>query len=242
MITADKPITLRGLAVGFSGAVPERKYWTEVAQDRSILEFVAQLAGLTIKYGGRVVHGAHPTFTPILLRQAELHGANSTDPAFTIYMSSLWSKNLSAFESERFAKSSKLIVIPQVGEGDWTNVAVRNASLTAMRPVLINEMNILVAVGGMRHEGTGLIPGVSDEVELAQKRGLPCFVVGGLGGEAAQVAERFKLDPDSLRNGLSREKNAELLSSDNIAACVSIVFEHIAQNRELFARVLPPLA
>lgn len=241
MITADKPISLRGLAVGFSGAVPERKYWTEVAQDRSILEFVAQLAGLTIKYGGRVVHGAHPTFTPILLRQAELQGAGTAEPDVTICMSALWSKSLRTFESERFAKSSKFIVVPQVGEGDASNEAVRNASLTAMRRVLINEMSVLVAVGGMRHEGTGLIPGVAEEVALAQKRGLACFVVGGLGGEAAQVAEKFKLDPDSLRNGLSREKNSELLSSDNIAACVSIVFEHLAQNRDLFAQQLPAL-
>lgn len=102
-------------------------------------------------------------------------------------------------------------------------------------------MSVLVAVGGMRHEGTGLIPGVAEEVALAQKRGLACFVVGGLGGEAAQVAEKFKLDPDSLRNGLSRGKNSELLSSDNIAACVSIVFEHLAQNRDLFAQQLPAL-
>lgn len=241
MITSDKPISLRGLAVGFSGAVPERKYWTEVAQDRSILEFVAQLSGLTIKYGGRVVHGAHPTFTPILLRQAELQGAGLSGPAVTICMSELWSKNLRTFENERFAKSSKFIIVPQVGAGDATNETVRNASLTAMRRVLINEMSVLVAVGGMRHEGTGLIPGVAEEIALAQKRGLACFVVGGLGGEAAQVAEKFKLDPDSLKNGLSREKNSELLSSDNIAACVGIVFEHLAQNRALFARELPPL-
>lgn len=241
MTTSGSPVSLRGLAVGFSGAVPERKYWTEIAQDRSILEFVAQLAGLAIKYGGRVVHGAHPTFTPILLRQAELHASESPEPVVTVCMSSLWAKNLSGFERDRFQKSSKFVVVPQVGDGESTDPVVRNASLTAMRRVLINEMSVLVAVGGMRHEGTGLIPGVAEEVALAQKRGLACFVIGGLGGEAAQVAEKFKLDPESLKNGLSREKNTELLSNDNISACVGIVFEHLAQNRELLARSLPPL-
>ncbi|MDB6112880.1 MAG: hypothetical protein JWR69_4630 [Pedosphaera sp.] len=231
MTKPDLPLSLSGLAVGFSGAVPERKYWTEVAQDRGILEFVALLSGLVLKYGGSVVHGAHPTFTPVILRQAQQQAPSRKNKAVTICMSQLWAKLLPAYDRERFERESEFVVVSQVGEGDSNDSTVRNASLSAMRRTLVNRMNVLVAVGGMRHEGTGLTPGVAEEVELARQRGIACFVVGGLGGEAAKVAERFKLDTTELRNGMSVDKNAELLSSDDISGCVGIIFEHLANHR-----------
>ena len=55
-------VSLEQYEVGLSGAVPDRQDWSEPAMDRGILEFVALFSGVVFKYGGRIVHGSHPTF------------------------------------------------------------------------------------------------------------------------------------------------------------------------------------
>jgi hypothetical protein len=103
-------------------------------------------------------------------------------------------------------------------------------------------MNVLVAVGGMRHEGAGLTPGVAEELELAQHRGMACFVIGGMGGEAAKIASNLKIHPNGLRNELASEVNQELLTSDNISACVGIIFNQLVRNAGLTQRKLETLS
>ena len=63
-------ISLEQYDVGMSGAIPNRADWSEPAMDRGILEFAALFSGIVFKYGGRIIHGSHPTFTPIIFRQA----------------------------------------------------------------------------------------------------------------------------------------------------------------------------
>jgi len=220
------PPSLEGYSVGFSGAVPERKHWTEPAQDRAILEFVALLSGLVLKYSGRVVHGAHPTFTPVILHQAETQAPGKR--AVTICMSDLWAHDMAKHDRDRFDRESQFIVVPATG-ANRDDAATRNASLTGMRRVLIDQMNVMVAIGGLQHVGTGLNPGVAEEIALAQASGRPCFVIGGFGGEASRWAEKY--DAASLRNGLSPELNRTLLTSDNVATCAGIIFDHLAQHR-----------
>src|SRR5260370_40767621 len=87
-------ISLERYEVGLSGAVPDRKDWSEPAMDRGILEFVALLSGIVIKYGGRIVHGCHPTFTPVILRQARQQGAKRFRKPVTLIMSDLWARDL----------------------------------------------------------------------------------------------------------------------------------------------------
>src|SRR5258706_15331004 len=88
-------ISLDEYEIGLSGAVPDRKDWSEPAMDRGILEFVALFSGIVIKYGGRVVHGCHPTFTPVILRQARLQGTGRQRRPVTLIMSELWAQDLS---------------------------------------------------------------------------------------------------------------------------------------------------
>jgi hypothetical protein len=231
MTRPEIPASLDGYCIGLSGAVPERKHWTEPAQDRAILEFVALLSGLAFKYGARVVHGAHPTFTPVVLRQAELH---ATPAAVTICMSNLWARDLAAHERGRFSRESEFIVVPEVGEGLASDPIVRGKSLTAMRQVLVTKMNLLVAIGGLQHLESGFTPGVTEEITLARSKGWPCFIVGGFGGEAARWAKQF--DPTSLNNGLTQDQNQTLLTSDNVAACVGVLFDHLARHRASLLR------
>src|SRR5271170_3769649 len=67
-------VSLEQYEIGISGAIPNRADWSEPAMDRGILEFVSLFTGIVLKYGGRIVHGCHPTFTPVILRQARLQG------------------------------------------------------------------------------------------------------------------------------------------------------------------------
>src|SRR3954465_15485778 len=88
-------VSLEQYDVGLSGAVPDRKDWSEPAMDRGILEFVALFSGLVLKYGGRIVHGSHPTFTPIILRQARQHAGKRMRKPVTLVISDLWARSLS---------------------------------------------------------------------------------------------------------------------------------------------------
>jgi hypothetical protein len=94
MTIAKLDISLEQYEIGLSGAVPDRRDWSEPAMDRGILEFVALFSGIVFKYGGRIVHGSHPTFTPVILRQARLQASNRSRKPVTLVMSELWAADL----------------------------------------------------------------------------------------------------------------------------------------------------
>src|SRR5882672_8806786 len=87
-------ISLEQYEIGLSGAVPDRSDWSEPAMDRAILEFVALFSGIVFKYGGRIVHGSHPAFTPIILRQARLQAHRRSRKPITLIMSDLWARDM----------------------------------------------------------------------------------------------------------------------------------------------------
>src|SRR4051812_17157746 len=96
-------VSLARFDLGLSGAVPEQKDWSEQAMDRGILEFVALLSSLVFKYGGRIVHGSPPTFTPVILHQARIHAGERKRLPVTLVVSELWAKNWSDDEKRASA-------------------------------------------------------------------------------------------------------------------------------------------
>ena len=224
-------VSLEQYDIGLSGAVPDRSKWSEPAMDRSILEFVALFSGIVFKYGGRIVHGSHPTFSPVILRQARLHAGQRSRKPVTFVMSNLWAKDLSEQDKESMADVAELFITRQIGEGDFTDAKTRNDSLAAMRRVLIDSQNLMVAVGGKMHAADGIVPGVLEEMKLAQRKQLPCFLLAGMGGFAAQLAQ--ELTPSTLRNGLSHEDNTLLFNTNDVSACVNVLFEHLVKSQDL---------
>lgn len=220
-------ISLANYDVGLTGAIPGREHWSEPAMDRAILEFVALLSGLVFKYGGRIVHGSHPTFIPVILRQARLHAGKRSKKPVTLIMSELWAKDVPNDFVDGISDVAEFIVTKRVGEGGPENVETRNRSLTELRHTLIARQNVMVAVGGKLHETDGMTPGVREEMELAAQRQIPRFLVAGMGGYAAKYAA--ELSPSSLRNGLSDQENALLLSTPDVSACVSVIFERLSK-------------
>lgn len=232
-------VSLEQYEIGLSGAVPDRDDWTERAMDRGILEFVALFSGLVLKYGGRIVHGSHPTFTPIILRQARQHAVNRSRKPVTLVMSDLWARNLTSDDMQASNDIAELVITRRIGEGGPADEDTRNRSLTAMRRVLVDAQNVMVAVGGRMHSRNGIVPGVGEEMELAKEKGLPRFLVAGLGGYARELAR--ELAPASLNNALSEEDNVALFGTDDVAASVNIIFEHLVKSRELSQAALQPI-
>ena len=227
-------ISLAQFDIGLSGAVPSRASWSEPAMDRAILEFVALFSGIVFKYGGRIVHGSHPTFTPVILRQARLHaGKERSRRPVTLIMSELWVKDYPQEFIDGLADVAEFVVTKRMGEGGSENVETRNRSLTEMRHSLIASQNVMVAVGGKMHEKDGIIPGVREEMELAAKKGLPRFLIAGMGGYAAKYAR--ELTPASLNNGLSDDENALLFGTTDVSACVNVLFEKLTNQSRLKA-------
>jgi len=221
-------VSLEGFDIGLSGAVPGRVSWSEPAMDRAILDFLALFSGIAFKYGGRIVHGSHPTFTPVILRQARLHaGKGGSRKPVTLIMSELWAKDLPKEFMDGVADVAEFVVTRRIGEGGPENVETRNRSLTEMRQLLIGSQNVMVAVGGKMHERDGIVPGVREEMDMAAQKGIPRFLIAGMGGYAAQYAR--ELTPSSLRNGLSDEANALLFSTTDVSACVNVLFEQLAK-------------
>ncbi len=225
-------VSLTQREVGLTGAVPGRNSWSEPAMDRAILEFVALFSGIVFKYGGRIVHGCHPTFTQVILRQARLHaGKHREQKPITLIMSELWAKNLNSEFGESVSDVAEFIITKQIGEGGPENVETRNRSLTEMRQLLIKSQNTMVAVGGKMHEKDGIVPGVKEEMDLAAKAAIPRYLIAGMGGYAASYAK--ELTPSSLNNGLSDEENHLLFSTPDVSACVNLLFENLAKSKRI---------
>jgi len=83
----------------------------------------------------------------------------------------------------------------------------------------------------MLHSGDGIVPGVAEEVALAERKGIPRFFIGGLGGLTRKLAA--EVSPSRLNNSLSEETNMMLFATDDVAACVNVLFEHLALSESL---------
>ena len=183
-------VSLEQYEVGLSGAVPDRNDWSEPAMDRGILEFVALFSGLVFKYGGRIVHGSHPTFTPVILRQARQHAGDRPRKPVTLVMSDLWACDLPDDYVTGVSDVAEFVITRKIGDGGPEDSKTRNQSLSAMRRVLIHAQNIMVGVGGKLHRGDGNIPGVAEEMKLAEEKSIPRFLIAGLGGFAKRSRKR----------------------------------------------------
>lgn len=232
-------VSLEEYEVGISGSIPKRDDWSETAMDRGILEFVALFSGIVFKYGGRIIHGSHPTFTPVILRQARLQAGNRIRKPVTLVMSELWAQDLSSADIDSVTDVAEFVITKKLGDKGPDDVETRNRSLSAMRHVLINAQNVTVAVGGLLHSGDGIVPGVAEEIHLAEQKGIPRFLIGGLGGFTKTLAAELK--PSRLNNALSDDANLKLFSTNDVASCVNVLFEHLIGSQQLARTALQPV-
>ena len=66
MIISQLDVSLEGFEIGLSGAIPIEASGRNQQRIGQSLSLFHSSGGLVFKYGGRIVHGSHPTFTPVI--------------------------------------------------------------------------------------------------------------------------------------------------------------------------------
>jgi hypothetical protein len=172
-------------------------------EERSRLEkFAALLAESVFREGAILLHGAHPSLTPVILAAAQRHFERTRRrPSLQLLVSEYFRSSKGTFDD----LGSPLEVAdlePIAAGGD------REQSPFRLRDALAAKADVLVAIGGKWWAKD--TAGVPAEFGLAIERGIPSFLLGGLGGAVAgYLAERDDILRD-VRNGLDKAANIEL--------------------------------
>lgn len=203
---------LRGSTVWLCGSVPEREFWTHSLVDRDILEFVSVFSSLIFRNGGCIVHGSHPSFTPILVRQADKFAFSKKQ--LKLFISSRWEKE-AVIGSGKYTTS-----IPAVYKNGDFDLA---PSLTSLRKTMVSNVNSAVFIGGKLHLGESGVPRLDEEMNLAKLNGVPSFLIGGTDGFTKdKVDNEFvgymnSFVPIETLKNISIEENLTVLPSQLIS-------------------------
>ncbi|MCW3062638.1 MAG: Patatin, partial [Capsulimonas sp.] len=213
---------LHGVRVWLSGAVPAQA--TEL-QRSEMLEFVASFALAVFQAGGHLLHGSHPTFVSTLLEQAKQHRENGgRKDCLVLGVSKFWSKDTQLVPIHEWREHCMVYEIPEIrGE------AARDESLKSLREWMSDRCDVLVTVGGNWWREIAGRSGVPIEVECAVKRGVPSFLLGGLGGAARDYVTDHPELIGLLKNGLDKDANLAIATEENVANLVSRVYEQLTR-------------
>lgn len=202
-------------------------------QQNSMRSFVEKFADLVFRSGGHILHGCHPTITPILLEAAKRHVINNgRRDALTLAVSRHWSKNEGAAPLEEWREFSVLYETPESTEGN-----ARESSLKILREWMAERCDAFVSLGGDLWRFKQNVSGIPMEAGLAVNRGLPCFVLGGLGGTAEEMLNRHAELLGNLRNGLDQETNVKLALNANVVDLAATIHDQLVRLPLVHGRV-----
>ena len=212
---------LQGVRIWLSGSVPPDS--TE-AQISTILKFVQDFAAIVFRNGGYILHGSHPSFTPILVEEAKKFiQAGGHKDCLILVMSRFWSKDRKQ-DIDTLRESCTVYETP---EAEGNNA--RDRSLSIMREWMVARCDSFVAVGGNWWNEIPGRAGVPIEADLALNKGLPCFLLGGLGGAAEDFIRKHTELTRSLRNGLGDEENKAIAVENDVASLVNKIFDQLGR-------------
>lgn len=213
---------LHGVRIWLSGAVPQGV--TE-PQCLAILDFVRQFAARVYREGGHIVHGSHPSFYPTLLDEAKKHIKNGgRKDCLTLAVSKLWSKDTSAVPVQDWRETCMVYETPEA-----TGESARDDSLQILRQWMSARCDAFVAVGGMWWKEIAGRAGVPLEAGLAIERGVPCFLLGGLGGAARDYVRDHPEVIRALKNGLDGAANQNLATEENVGGLVEFICDQLSR-------------
>lgn len=222
--------SLRGVRIWLSGAVPPDA--TEAQRD-SILAFVRQFAAAVFRSGGHILHGSHPSFTPTLLAESDRFiKAEGRKDCLTLAVSRYWSKTSRAVPIQEWREHCLVYETPE-STGD----NARDESLLELRRWMSSRCDAFVAVGGRWWEEVTGRAGVPIEAGLAINRGLPCFLLGGLGGAAQGFVRDHPELINALRNGLDHDTNAAIAIREDVSTLVDTVSSQLERLPLVHGRV-----
>jgi patatin-like phospholipase/acyl hydrolase len=216
------PIPLAGARIWLSGSVPEEQGITE-AKREAILNFVSQFSRRVFQRGGYIVHGSHPSFTPTLLKEAKRHQEEGgRKDSLILAVSQLYSKNPEEVPLDEWRKAALVYETPEV-KGEST----RDDSLKLLRKWMVARCDAVVVVGGKWWRAVSGRAGVPLELGLALERGLPCFLLGGLGGAAQDFAAKNSDVLSRLKNGLDVAENRAISTNEDVGSIVGQVCDQL---------------
>ncbi|GIP50028.1 hypothetical protein J53TS2_36190 [Paenibacillus sp. J53TS2] len=192
-------------AVIVSGAFPDCEPEYQQALWNGLCAFIQAI----LDRNGTVIFGAHPTFQQVIFDIAKLRRPNDFTQAIHMFISKHFVTQATIDE----ASSHSTVTGVDHVESD------RGKSLTAMRKAMISHENAacMIVLGG-KTQRPGIPPGVDEEIELARSRNLPVFLIGSVGGRAAEIATGFQDSGwQNKPNHLSVEFNQELMVSPDYA-------------------------
>jgi hypothetical protein len=208
---------LHGVRVWLSGAIP---FEATGPQQAAIKKFVKDFARTVFRSGGHILHGSHPTLTPILLDAAKEHGwqAGARKDCLTLAVSRFWSKNNETADIQHWRDRCIVYETPEA-----TTKSAEQDSLAKLREWMSERCDVFVAIGGnWWYESAGRA-GLPIEAGLAIKRGLPCFLLGGLGGVAKDFVQARPDLMRALRNGLDEATNREIATNELVDDLVQTI-------------------
>ena len=202
---------LLGARIWLSASLPDDQETTEVQRD-SILDFVRQLARYVFQHGGHIVHGSHPSITPVLLEESKRHlEQGGRKDALMLAVSRLWSKRTGVVPLDEWRKSAIVYETPEA-----TGDRAREISLDHLRKWMVARCDAIVVVGGKWWNSLACRAGIPLELGLAIERGLPCFLLGGFGGAAQGYVANNPHVLSLLKNGLDEAKNRVLSTREDV--------------------------
>ena len=204
--------------------------WLSVAPDEQhqspeqlagMENLVRMLAREIYAQGGTIVHGMHPVISKWLYEELESIPEDRRRGALKLVVSQFFlNKTKSPTLADEYSKTITLIRTPESEGG-------RDASLRKMRHEISALCNAFVAVGGKLHLEAKGRAGITEEIGFARNVGLPCYVLGGFGGDARRYIENNRLD--NLRNGLSQVENVKLTESSKVDETFSFIVEGLSR-------------
>lgn len=224
MISIDKlENPLKGIRVWLSGSIPDDDSMSDEQKANAIL-FIRELSREVFRNGGRIIHGAHPSITIHLIQESDDFRKNTDLKTPLTIVASRFFFDKYKSEIESYSSASIFHETPAASEHEDNR---RDQSLAILREWMVARADVLVAIGGKEWiEYTGRA-GVNSELNLGFIKGIPCFVLGGFGGNSSSIVKKNILISNFLRNGLSAAQNFEIANNTNPIEVARIVTEQM---------------